>query len=831
MLRINFACFLYFEAFISFELIWTSLNTEHSLLWIPIMLHYVGIVLKLALIKYSDYKVLWIAVVGNDGVVMGLLNGENQDLTYLYVYKFENLQVLILIQFELLHDTKMFYNQSILVLYCGMVSQIIQNYMEVRRLMLTLGECLMLLTFLYFINRKTKNAKSDQCVQQEMSLSAKLQILKLMPWMTDQKFIVLNDHFKCVHNQSDLYVLMECDKEEAIETFLDVRCDAFSLNLIKLLSENNTTPISSPFQIHFTKPDIRTILQSILSDVNSYYSYFSVAELDNKNLGNVKLNFFVLSDNFIDYLIVQFEPQMKSNSKSIYSVPENLKQNNTNIHYNNSNHSKQTYESLSSEILGNIFQSISHEFGTFLNCILTDSSEAMDSELINEQVKAIYIEPTYINSKLLSYVLQNVRDFNTILLKQFALRLQEFSPYEIIQEIQYLLNQQKTQRNNQIIVNCPQHLLVYNDQDRFKQVLYQLMSNSVRFTENGIITVSIDFYKDKIKVRVSDNGIGMNQFEQQKLHKLLRDNKNLLRISHNSVGCGLGLSISNAIVLKMNGKHGIQFTSEQQKGSEFFFTISNSQQLYNDSVYVASQTYVKVLNQTYYLEQQPISEGSHKEQQIQNSEFKDENGDTQRVKSLFSKKLRCLKSADSKSFQGQTPKKLQLEEDEIESRQEESNIMIPSLQASFKSEIVKFSIGSNCCSRVLIVDDEYFNIQSLQLILHRYNAHCDFTFNGQEAIKKSLQKMKEPCRQCQNNGYVLFFLDLNMPIMDGFDTVKNLKKMMHDNLIPKGICIANTGYADLESKQQAINSGMDFYMIKPIQIKELQTYLKRKFPQ
>ncbi|CAD8209962.1 unnamed protein product [Paramecium octaurelia] len=89
MLRINFACFLYFEAFISFELIWTSLHTKNSLLWIPIMLHYVGIILKLALIKYSDYKVLWITGVGNDGVIMGLLNGGNQDLTYLYAYQFE----------------------------------------------------------------------------------------------------------------------------------------------------------------------------------------------------------------------------------------------------------------------------------------------------------------------------------------------------------------------------------------------------------------------------------------------------------------------------------------------------------------------------------------------------------------------------------------------------------------------------------------------------------------------------------------------------------------------------------------------------------------------
>lgn len=53
---------------------------------------------------------------------------------------------------------------------------------------------------------------------------------------------------------------MEHDKEEAIENFLDVRCDALSLNLIKLLSENNTHLISSPFKLPFNKPDIRTIL-------------------------------------------------------------------------------------------------------------------------------------------------------------------------------------------------------------------------------------------------------------------------------------------------------------------------------------------------------------------------------------------------------------------------------------------------------------------------------------------------------------------------------------------------------------------------------------------
>lgn len=75
---------------------------------------------------------------------------------------------------------------------------------------------------------------------------------------------------------------------------------------------------------------------------------------------------------------------MKTINKTIYTIPDNFKLNNTNNHYNNSNHSKQTYETMSSEMLGNIFQSISHEFGTFLNCILTVSSEAMENELINE---------------------------------------------------------------------------------------------------------------------------------------------------------------------------------------------------------------------------------------------------------------------------------------------------------------------------------------------------------------------------------------------------------------------------------------------------------------
>lgn len=57
-----------------------------------------------------------------------------------------------------------------------------------------------------------------------------------------------------------------------------------------------------------------------------------------------------------------------------------------------------------------------------------------------------------------------------------------------------------------------------------------------------------------------------------------------------------------------------------------------------------------------------------------------------------------------------------------------------------------------------------------------------------------------PCKNCHNSGYIVYFLDLNMPVMDGFSTVRELKKLMTDKVLPRGICIANTGFSDIESK-------------------------------
>ena len=65
--------------------------------------------------------------------------------------------------------------------------------------------------------------------------------------------------------------------------------------------------------------------------------------------------------------------------------------------------------------------------------------------------------------------------------------------------------------------------------------------------------------------------------------------------------------------------------------------------------------------------------------------------------------------------------------------------------------------------------------------------------------------------------------------MDGIETVQRLKALMNHGEIQRGICIANTGFVDLETKLRCYNGGMDFYISKPIIIKELEYFLENVF--
>lgn len=119
---------------------------------------------------------------------------------------------------------------------------------------------------------------------------------------------------------------------------------------------------------------------------------------------------------------------------------------------------------------------------------------------------------------------------------------------------------------------------------------------------------------------------------------------------------------------------------------------------------------------------------------------------------------------------------------------------------------------------------------SLELLMTQYSAKCDRAYNGMEALEKISKKLKNPCPKCYNNCYQLIFLDINMPIMGGIETVKEIKKMMQDRVIKKVFVIANTGFSDLETKEKAYDAGIDYFMTKPLNLSNFRIVAQKIFP-
>ncbi len=131
--------------------------------------------------------------------------------------------------------------------------------------------------------------------------------------------------------------------------------------------------------------------------------------------------------------------------------------------------------------------------------------------------------------------------------------------------------QKKEQLNLKIVVPQGKGLTCYTDSGRLQQLLSNLISNAVKFTEKG----SVEFgYSDKdesfIEFFVKDTGIGLTKEEQKQIFDRFRFNEETITKKYE--GSGLGLSIAKGIVKLLGGK--IWIESEPGNGTTMFFTIA-----------------------------------------------------------------------------------------------------------------------------------------------------------------------------------------------------------------------------------------------------------------
>ncbi|KAK1250479.1 hypothetical protein MKX08_010482 [Trichoderma sp. CBMAI-0020] len=222
---------------------------------------------------------------------------------------------------------------------------------------------------------------------------------------------------------------------------------------------------------------------------------------------------------------------------------------------------------------------VSHELRTPLNGVIGNSELLRDSNLNRDQLEMA--DSIRVSADLLLTVINDILDFSKMEADKMKLYIIAFNPEEMVREVVRAVsysNREKTSKKNVKIVhdiNLPS-MLIYGDPIRLHQVLGNLIGNSLKFTEDGSITIGARL-DEETKERatltfwVRDTGIGIPQEQLAKLFQPFSQAD--ASTARKYGGSGLGLSICKSLIeIMMQGT--IQLESEPNLGTTAWFTVS-----------------------------------------------------------------------------------------------------------------------------------------------------------------------------------------------------------------------------------------------------------------
>jgi signal transduction histidine kinase/ActR/RegA family two-component response regulator len=217
----------------------------------------------------------------------------------------------------------------------------------------------------------------------------------------------------------------------------------------------------------------------------------------------------------------------------------------------------------------NFLASMSHEIRTPLNGLLGMLGLALESEADEHQQERLNIALAAGQSLL--GLLNDILDISKVEAGKLSLERIPFSLRDLARECATLHAQQAHRKGIEVIADIARDLpdCFLGDPTRTRQILNNLLSNAIKFTDEGAVTLRIDFLEGDVRIEVIDTGIGMSK---QGMHRIFspfsQADSGTTRLYG---GTGLGLTLCRQLVERMHGR--ISVESEENVGTHFTVTL------------------------------------------------------------------------------------------------------------------------------------------------------------------------------------------------------------------------------------------------------------------
>ncbi len=219
---------------------------------------------------------------------------------------------------------------------------------------------------------------------------------------------------------------------------------------------------------------------------------------------------------------------------------------------------------------------MSHELRTPLNGIIGISNILLAEKRLDSQMENL--EMLKYSSDHMLDIVNDILDYNKIDAKKVELESAPFNICELLNKVGIFFNQQAIKKEIKLVLNFESvaGLVVMGDALRLRQILNNLISNAIKFTNKGTVCINVDKIKEnidgtvKIKFSITDTGIGIPSNKLDIIFSSFGQADN--RITTKFGGTGLGLTISARLVELMESK--IDVESTHGKGSTFSFELN-----------------------------------------------------------------------------------------------------------------------------------------------------------------------------------------------------------------------------------------------------------------